>query len=163
MEFRTPLQIHQTLLSCVHFFLTGRSYPTQHHCSCRQASDLRPPSSGGSQSAESATSERPTFSRSNLLPSKIDLLLGEDIIHRILLPDVRVGECDHTPIAWKTVFGCQGQPHRAVTHVNMPTVVDSTKKLLTRFWETEEQPSQELPLTPEGKSIIIVLICFFPM
>ena len=49
----------------------------------------------------------------------------------------------------------QGQPHRAVTHENIPTVVDSTEKLLTRFWETEEPPSQELPLTPEEGQVQI--------
>ena len=95
----------------------------------------------------------PTFHQ----PEKIDLLLGEDILHRILLPDVRVGTTDHTPVAWKTVFGWairgpfipNQQTHQAATHVATPTVVDSINQLLTRFWEAEEPPSQEMLFTPE--------------
>ena len=82
----------------------------------------------------------PTFH----LPGRIDLLLGENILSKLLKPDIRVGP-EGTPIAWKTVFGwairgpftpsAQGTV-RAATHVTIPTVVTSTDQMLTRFWES---------------------------
>ena len=63
-----------------------------------------------------------------------------------------------TPSAWKTVFGwairgpfTPDSTHtiQAASHVTIPTLVESTEKALTRFWETEEPPHMEATLTPE--------------
>ena len=91
------------------------------------------------------------------LPGRIDLLLGENILSRLLRPDVRVGP-EGIPIAWKTVFGWtihgpftpdSTSTIQAATHVTIFTVVESIEKALTRFWEAEEPPTMEAALTPE--------------
>ena len=99
----------------------------------------------------------PTF----YLPGRIDLLLGENILSKLLKPDIRVGP-EGTPIAWKTVFGwairgpftpsAQGTV-RAATHVTIPTMVTSTDQMLTRFWESEEPPTMKTALTPEEEQV----------
>jgi len=99
----------------------------------------------------------PTF----YLPGRIDLLLGENILSKLLKPDIRVGP-EGTPIAWKTVFGwaIRGpftpnvqETVRAATHVNIPTVINSTDQVLAKFWETEEPPAMNMALTPEEDQV----------
>ena len=93
------------------------------------------------------------------MPGRIDLLLGEDILHKLLQPpEVRMG-AEGTPSAWKTAFGwairgpftpdSTQQTHQAASHIMIPTVVESTEKALTRFWESEEPPHMGEVLTPE--------------
>ena len=93
------------------------------------------------------------------MPEHIDLLLGEDILHKLLQPpEVRMG-AEGTPSTWKTAFGwairgpftpdSTQQTHQAASHVMIPTVVESTEKALTWFWESEEPPHMGEVLTQE--------------
>ena len=96
----------------------------------------------------------PTF----YLPGHIDLLIGENILARLLQPpDIRIGP-EGTPTAWKTIFGWairgpftpdHKQVARATTNLTIPKVVESPDQLLTRFWETEEPSKGTVALTLE--------------
>ena len=90
-------------------------------------------------------------------PGRIDLLIGENILARLLQPpDIQIGP-QGTPSAWKTIFGwaIRGPftpDHQRVakaTNLNIPTIVESPDWLLTRFWETEEPPKDTVAFNPE--------------
>ena len=96
-------------------------------------------------------------------PGRIALLLGEDILNKLLNPpEMRMG-AEGTPSAWKTVFGwatrgpftpdASVQTIQAASHVTIPTVVEATEKALTRFWETEEPPNMETVFNPEEQYV----------
>ena len=95
-------------------------------------------------------------------PGRIDLLLREDILDELIIPEkARKGE-KGTPSACKTVFGwaihgrfTPASPNtiRATSNVVIPTVMEPEEKALTRFWEIEEPPHMETALTPEEQYV----------
>ena len=96
-------------------------------------------------------------------PGRIDLVLGENILDKLLLPrEVRTGP-EGTPSAWSTVFGwaIRGfytpgdsvSAGQAAAHLAITNVVDDSNQTLTKFWEVEEPPQLTSNFTPEEITI----------
>ena len=95
----------------------------------------------------------PDFGR----PGRIDLLLGVDVFVETLLQGRRTGPSG-TPSAFETEFGwvLAGRldspgPGHVISHHASFTVGD---ELLRRFWEIEENPSNEACHSPEERSVV---------
>ena len=97
------------------------------------------------------------------IPSKIDLVLGENILGKLVPSrDDKVGP-EGTPIAVKTVFGwaLRGEystndsqsTGQAAVHTTITTLVESTDQALTKFWEGEEPSQLASTLTPEESRV----------
>jgi hypothetical protein len=91
----------------------------------------------------------PDFGR----PGRIDILLGVDVFVETLLHGRRIGS-PGSPIAFETEFGwvlagrldsCTPDHHIVSHHVSFIAGDDP----LCRFWEIEENPKNEVGLTPE--------------
>ena len=96
-------------------------------------------------------------------PGRIDLVLGENILDKLLLPgEVRTGPAV-TPSAWRTVFGWairgtytpddvspQGV---AAVHTTITTIDQEPEQALTKFWEVEE-PLQQLPTLTKAEQLV---------
>ena len=96
----------------------------------------------------------PDFGR----PGRIDILLGVDVFVETLLHGRRIGS-PGSPIAFETEFGwvlagrldsCTPDHHIVSHHVSFIAGDD----LLRRFWEIEENPKNEVALSPEERSVV---------
>ena len=96
------------------------------------------------------------------IPGRIDLLLGEDALRDVYLPGEAKGP-PGTPTAWNTVFGwvlrgCY-TPDEVSSTMGSPVCTtlseeaQSTDKLLTKFWELEDEPRTPAALTPEEEKV----------
>ncbi len=76
-------------------------------------------------------------------PGKIDLLIGNDALQDIIMPEFRRG-APSEPVAIKTVYGwailgrLPSTSNSATSSVNVVSPTPTSDDLLTRFWETEE-------------------------
>ena len=96
-------------------------------------------------------------------PGRVDLVLGENILDKLLLPgEIRTGPAG-TPSAWRTVFGwairgtftpdggsSQGE---AAVHTSITTIGQEPDKALTRFWEVEEPTQPATTLTHDEQMV----------
>ena len=95
-------------------------------------------------------------------PGQVDLLLGEDVLAGILLPEEVKGP-PGTVSAWNTVFGWAlrgpfipdkpGPPAAVPEYVATCIAVDATQDALVKFWELEEPPTPTHIMTPEEKEV----------
>ena len=88
-------------------------------------------------------------------PGRVDILLGENILDQVLLPERKAGP-KGSPSAWNSIYGwtirgvftpdCELQRPEAVVNTFSTTLTSEHDSSLTRFWEVEEptQPSQPL-------------------
>ncbi len=76
-------------------------------------------------------------------PGKIDLLIGNDALQEIIMPEFRRG-APSEPVAIKTVYGwailgrLPSTSNSATSSVNVVSPTPTSDDLLKRFWETEE-------------------------
>ena len=99
----------------------------------------------------------PTFHK----PGRIDLLLGCDVLPKVLLPEAKPGP-DDTPTAWSTIFGWtilgqfrpQGHSQPTIaSSTNHTAVVETADSLLQCFWEIEETTPLSITFTPEEEEV----------
>ena len=95
------------------------------------------------------------------VPGKIDLLLGADIYSDLLLHGRRCGPAN-TPTAFETQFGWvlmgktksySASASHSVTS-NHTTVTPAGDDILQMFWEVEENPRDDVNLSPEERTIV---------
>ena len=95
------------------------------------------------------------------VPGKIDLLLGADIYSDLLLHCRRCGPAN-TPTAFETQFGWvlmgKTKPYSAsASHSvtsNHTTVTTAGDDILRMFWEVDENPKDNVNLTPEERTVV---------
>ena len=88
------------------------------------------------------------------LPGKIDVLLGENILDKVLLPHCQSGP-PGTPSAWNTIFGWairgvftpDSEEGVSRAGVNVLSVGVAEDDCIKKFWEVEEVPSHSTHLT----------------
>ena len=91
-------------------------------------------------------------------PGKIDVLLGENILDKVLLPQSQSGP-PGTPSAWNTIFGWAVRgvftpdSEESVARADVNVVSVSEDRCLTKFWEVEEVPSHSTHLTQVEESV----------
>ena len=95
-------------------------------------------------------------------PGQVDLLLGEDVLPDILLPE-EVKGAPGTVKAWNTVFGwaLRGPfvPDKSTTSAAVPDYVatciaeQASDELMVKFWKSEEPPAPQQILTPEEEQV----------
>ena len=93
-------------------------------------------------------------------PGKIDLLIGQDVLHEILKGGI-VHVSGTSLYAINTVFGwviggkCDSPDQAVTAHIFCKANADNdTEKLLKAFWESEDPPSMVSGLSPEEQSAL---------
>jgi len=91
-------------------------------------------------------------------PGKIDLLIGNDALQDIIMPEFRRG-APSEPVAIKTIYGwavmgrLPSTSTSATPSVNVAIPTPSSDDLLKRFWETEEVSTAPVN-TSEEKAVL---------
>lgn len=92
--------------------------------------------------------------RTYATPGKIDILIGADILHGIMLPEMRLKE--NAPTAQKSLLGwvLQG-PTKATNQVQVITHASHQQPIpdLSKFWEVEEVPNVSTMMTAEEQEV----------
>ena len=96
-------------------------------------------------------------------PGKVDLLLGENILAKLVPSSTDKVGPEGTPTAVKTVFGWairglysadkNQSTGQAAVHTTVTTVADRSDEMLTRFWEAEEPSKPSTAMTPEESRV----------
>ena len=91
-------------------------------------------------------------------PGRVDMLLGIDIFVEALMHGRRAGPLG-TPMAFETLFGWvlagKTNTHPQDCHIaSHHASLISGDDLLRKFWEIEENPKNNSPLSPEERSVV---------